>query len=39
MNDKPDFRINFLTNSKGEIDRFSVQLFGDPVAELVKSNK
>lgn len=39
MNGKPDFRISFLTNSKGEIDRFSVQLFGDPVAEFVKSKK
>jgi CubicO group peptidase (beta-lactamase class C family) len=39
MNGKRDFRINFLANSKGEIDRFSVQLFGDPVAEFVKSNK
>ena len=38
QNGKPDFRINFLTNSKGEIDRFSVQLFGDPVAEFLKSN-
>lgn len=38
-NGKPNFRINFLTNSKGEIDRFSVKLFGDPVAEFVKSKK
>lgn len=39
MNGKPDFRINFLTNSKGEIDRFNVRIFGDPVAEFVKTNK
>ena len=38
-NNKRGFRINFLTNSKGEIDRFSVQLFNDPVTEFVKSNK
>jgi hypothetical protein len=38
-NGKPDFRINFVTNSKGEIDRFSMRPFGDPVAEFVKSNK
>jgi CubicO group peptidase (beta-lactamase class C family) len=37
--DKPDFRLNFLTNSKGEIDRFSVQLFGDPAVEFVKGSK
>lgn len=34
---KPDFRINFFTNSKGEIDRFSVQLFADS-AEFVKKH-
>ena len=34
---KPDFRINFFTNSKGEIDRFNVQLFGD-TAEFVKKH-
>ncbi len=36
-NDKPDFRLNFLTNSKGEIDRISMNPFGDPVAEFVKN--
>jgi len=39
LNGKPDFRLSFLTNSKGEINRFSMQPFGDPVAEFVKSNK
>jgi len=39
LNGKPDFRLNFLANSKGEINRFSMQLSGDPVAEFVKSNK
>jgi CubicO group peptidase (beta-lactamase class C family) len=38
-NGKPDFWLSFLTNSKGEIDRFSMQPFGDPVAEFSKSNK
>jgi len=39
MNGKPDFSISFLTNSKGEIDRFSMRPFGDPIAEFVKSKK
>jgi CubicO group peptidase (beta-lactamase class C family) len=39
MSGKPDFRLHFLTNNKGEIDRFSIRLFGDPVTEFVKSNK
>jgi CubicO group peptidase (beta-lactamase class C family) len=34
--DKPDFRLSFLTNSKGEIDRISMRPYGDPVAEFVK---
>jgi CubicO group peptidase (beta-lactamase class C family) len=37
--DKPDFRLTFITNNKGEIDRFSMRPFGDPVAEFVKNNK
>ena len=36
LNGKPDFRLSFLTNSKGEINRFSMQPFNDPVAEFVK---
>ena len=39
MNGRPDFRISFHTNSKGEIDRFSMRPFGDPETEFVKSNK
>jgi CubicO group peptidase (beta-lactamase class C family) len=35
-NDNPDFRLNFLMSSKGEIDRIGIQLFGDPVTEFVK---
>jgi len=34
--DAPDFRLNFLTNSKGDIDKFTTSPFGDPVAEFVK---
>jgi CubicO group peptidase (beta-lactamase class C family) len=34
----PDFRINFLTSSKGEIDKISLQPFGDPVAEFARSS-
>ena len=34
--DKPDFRLNFLTNSKGDIDRITMEPFGDPLAEFVK---
>ncbi|HEX8331460.1 MAG TPA: serine hydrolase [Segetibacter sp.] len=35
----PDFRLSFLTNSKGEIDRFTVRPFGEPIAEFVRTNK
>jgi CubicO group peptidase (beta-lactamase class C family) len=34
--DKADFRLNFLMNDKGEIDRFNMQPFGDPVAEFAR---
>jgi hypothetical protein len=34
---RPDFPLNFLTNSKGEIDRITVNPFGDPMAEFVKT--
>jgi CubicO group peptidase (beta-lactamase class C family) len=34
--DKADFRLSFLTNAKGEIDRISMRPYGDPVAEFVK---
>jgi CubicO group peptidase (beta-lactamase class C family) len=34
--DKPDFRLNFLTNNKGEIDRISMRPFGDPITEFIK---
>ena len=36
-NGRPDFRINFLTGSKGAIDKFNLQPFGDPVAEFIKT--
>lgn len=32
----PDFTLNFLMNSRGEIDRISIQLGGDPRTEFVK---
>jgi len=38
-NDKPDFRLNFLTNSKGDIDRILTEPFGDPKTEFVKEKK
>jgi CubicO group peptidase (beta-lactamase class C family) len=38
-NDKPDFRLNFLTNSKGDIDRILTEPFGDPETEFVKVKK
>jgi len=31
-----EFRLNFLTNPKGETDRFLIQPYGDPVVEFVK---
>jgi hypothetical protein len=34
---KAEFRLHFITNAKGEIDRFSMQPFGDPAVEFVKS--
>jgi len=34
--DQQDFRLSFLTNSKGEIDRISTRPFGDPVTEFVR---
>lgn len=34
--DKPDFKFNFLTNSKGDIDRITTNPFGDPMAVFVK---
>ena len=37
--DKPDFRLQFLTNDKGDIDRISMNPFGDPLAEFVKPPK
>ena len=35
-NDIPVLRLHFFTNSKGDIDRFSMQPYGDPVVEFVK---
>jgi CubicO group peptidase (beta-lactamase class C family) len=35
-NDKPNFRLNFLTNNKGDIDKMTTNPFGDSVAEFVK---
>lgn len=34
--DKPDFRLSFLTNTKGDIDRISMRPFGDPLTEFIK---
>jgi CubicO group peptidase (beta-lactamase class C family) len=34
--EKADFRLSFLTNAKGAIDRISMRPYGDPVTEFVK---
>jgi CubicO group peptidase (beta-lactamase class C family) len=34
--DKPDFRLTFLTGTKGDIDRIRMSPFGDPVTEFIK---
>ena len=34
--DLPDFRLSFLTNSKGDINTIRMMPFGDPVTEFVK---
>lgn len=34
--DAPDFRLYFLTNDKGEIDRISTRPYGDPQTEFIK---
>jgi hypothetical protein len=39
MTGRPDFRLNFLTNSRGEIGGISFRPFGDPLAEFVKITK
>jgi CubicO group peptidase (beta-lactamase class C family) len=39
LTSNPDFRLSFLTNNKGEIDRISVSPYGDPVTEFVKNTK
>ncbi len=33
---RPEFRLQFLTNPKGSIDRFSMQPYSDPAVEFVK---
>ena len=33
---RAEFRLNFLTNAKGEIDRFSMRVYGDLAVEFVK---
>jgi CubicO group peptidase (beta-lactamase class C family) len=35
----PDYTLNFLVNSKGEVDRISIRLMGDPVTEFVKKKE
>lgn len=37
-NDLPTFRVNFLINSKGEIDKIETKLFGDPEIEFIKKS-
>lgn len=37
--DKPEFRLSFLTNTSGKIDRFTMRPFGDPVNEFIKIDK
>lgn len=34
--DTPSFRLNFLINTRGTIDKISCSVFGDPVVEFVK---
>ena len=36
MTGYPDFRLSFITNSQGGIDKIHVRPFGDPLAEFVK---
>lgn len=36
LTDKPDFRLNFLTNNKGDIDRILTNPYGDSLAEFVR---
>lgn len=36
--DKPEFRLNFLTNTLGKIDRFTMRPYGDPLSEFIKMN-
>lgn len=31
-----EFRLHFITNSRGETDRFSMRVYGDPAVEFVK---
>lgn len=33
---RPDMRVSFITNDKGEIDKISTRPFGDPVTEFVR---
>jgi CubicO group peptidase (beta-lactamase class C family) len=33
---RAEFRLNFIINAKGEIDRFSMRVYGDPAVEFVK---
>lgn len=33
---RAEFRLNFLVNAKGEIDKFSMRVYGDPAVEFVK---
>jgi CubicO group peptidase (beta-lactamase class C family) len=35
-NDNPDFRLSFLTNNKGDIDKIKSDIFGDNGVEFVK---
>jgi CubicO group peptidase (beta-lactamase class C family) len=36
--DVPIFRVNFIINSKGEIDKLTTRPFGDPEADFVKKS-
>lgn len=35
--DRPDFRLNFFTNNKGEIDKISTNPYGDPLTEFIRA--
>jgi CubicO group peptidase (beta-lactamase class C family) len=35
--DTPSFRLSFLTNNRGQVDKISTSVFGDPVVEFTRN--